>query len=166
MPATLYLCPTNNNLVFPLPICQRANVDPDSFSKLAYAKISLNEAHNLCIQLLGKDKKESRKIIHKFLDIEPSKEELNITESTRSEDNMTNTKIPNNTTGTTINDMEITNIEDKTGEDDGDKTKEGRKDKDMEKQNEGEDGKNKNNDKSYIDAIKKILTQMAFHITV
>eukprot|EP00957_Ditylum_brightwellii_P138931 10590142-Ditylum_brightwellii.AAC.1 len=117
MPATLYLSPTNNNLVFPLPICQRANEDPDSFSKLTNAMISVNEARNLCIRLLGKDKKETRKIIHKFLDIDLSEEE--------SDDDKSSTQIPNKAADTTTNTMDITYIEEETGEDDWDEKKEG-----------------------------------------
>eukprot|EP00957_Ditylum_brightwellii_P058515 4437204-Ditylum_brightwellii.AAC.1 len=61
--------------------------------------------------------------------------------------------------------MEITYIEDKTGEDDRDEKKKGSKDKEMGKQHEGEDGKNKKNDRSYIDAIKERLIPVASRIT-
>eukprot|EP00957_Ditylum_brightwellii_P175149 13334977-Ditylum_brightwellii.AAC.1 len=62
--------------------------------------------------------------------------------------------------------MEMTYIEDETGEDDGDKKKEGIKDKEMGKQHEGEDGKNKKNDRSCIDTIKERLIPIASRITV
>eukprot|EP00957_Ditylum_brightwellii_P041334 3129406-Ditylum_brightwellii.AAC.1 len=49
-------------------------VDLESFTKLADAKISLNEAHDLQLKPLGKDKKESRIIIRKILGIDPANE--------------------------------------------------------------------------------------------
>eukprot|EP00957_Ditylum_brightwellii_P010980 832318-Ditylum_brightwellii.AAC.1 len=58
---------TNNNLVFPLPICQCKNTDLGAFNMLAKTKISINDAHHLCMQLLGKRKKETKAIIKNFL---------------------------------------------------------------------------------------------------
>eukprot|EP00957_Ditylum_brightwellii_P023901 1802196-Ditylum_brightwellii.AAC.1 len=74
--------------------------------------ISINEAHKLCIRLLGKDKKETRKIIHKFLEIDLSKEESDGVKSS--------TQIPNKAADTTTNATEITYIEDETEEEDRD----------------------------------------------
>eukprot|EP00957_Ditylum_brightwellii_P034328 2603998-Ditylum_brightwellii.AAC.1 len=72
----------------------------------------------------------------------------------------TSTQIPNKAADTTTNAMEITYIEDETGEDDRDEKKEGSKDKKMGTQHEGADEKKKN-DRSYIDAIKERLIPVA-----
>eukprot|EP00957_Ditylum_brightwellii_P132870 10132343-Ditylum_brightwellii.AAC.1 len=62
MASALYLSLQNNNLLFPLPICQREFVDLESFTKLSDAKVSLNKTHDIRIKLLGKEKKRPGKL--------------------------------------------------------------------------------------------------------
>eukprot|EP00957_Ditylum_brightwellii_P038919 2940788-Ditylum_brightwellii.AAC.2 len=61
MLSTLYLSPTNSNILFPLLSCQRSLVDTESLIELSGANISINKAHRSRINLFSKDKKECKK---------------------------------------------------------------------------------------------------------